>query len=88
MSDEPADKPKRWRNVMLIAAVILALYPLSIGPLAFLRGTEAFGDKAVEAIRPIYAPLRMIPGTWPLGYYERQCFELGRRVHRWGRPGT
>ena len=86
MSDEPERKPNRRRKVMLIAAIILALYPLSIGPLAFLQGAGMLSDKSLDSTRPIYAPLRMMPpAVWLLGYYEKQCHALGRRVHQWGR---
>jgi hypothetical protein len=74
MSDEPTDKPNRRRKVMLMVVIILALYPLSIGPLAFLQGAGILSDKAPDLIGPIYAPLRMLPpAVWALRAYEKEC---------------
>jgi hypothetical protein len=81
MSGEPK-KPTRRRKAMLIAAIVFALYPLSIGPLAFLEGVGVLGEKAKDSIRPIYAPLGLLPVEWALRPYERECNGMGRQLHR------
>jgi hypothetical protein len=87
-----ADTRYRTRNATFVAWLILAvivIYPVSVGPLAFLQGTGALDDKAVDGIRPVYAPLTMMPPiVWLLGPYEKQCNALGRRVHQWSLPGA
>ena len=78
MSHEPKKQSRAWSDWVL--AVVFVLYPLSIGPLAFLQGAGVLTPKTHERISPIYAPLTMMPpAIWVLLPYERQCDGLGRR---------
>jgi hypothetical protein len=78
------DQPYRRLVPTLVKGIILAilLYPLSVGPLAFLQGAGVLDDKAIDSIRPIYAPMRNFPGVGLLVGYERQFNALGRRFHK------
>jgi hypothetical protein len=78
------DHPYRPHLMTVIKCIIVAtlLYQLAIGPLAFLRGAGVLDDKAVDSIRPIYAPMRNFPGVGLLVGYERQSDALGRRFHK------
>jgi hypothetical protein len=78
------DQSHRPGALLWIKCVILLLllYPLSVGPVAFLHGAGVIDDKAVESIRPIYAPLMNVPGVWLLVGYEQKFDALGRRFHK------
>jgi hypothetical protein len=78
------DRSYRQRLLTMMECIMLAilLYPLSVGPIAFLRGAGVLDEKAVDSIRPLYAPMRNIPGVGLLAGYERQSDALGRRLHQ------
>ena len=68
---------------MLLALVV---YPLTVGPLALLHGAGMLDDKAVDAIRPIYAPLKPLVTKTRAGgllvRYEMLCDALGRQLRK------
>lgn len=78
------DQPRRSRAVTFVECILLAfvLYVLAVGPLAFLEGAGVLNERAIEAIRPIYAPLRNTPVVWLLAGYERQSHAMGRRLRK------
>jgi hypothetical protein len=90
MSDEGApttDKPDgkrrpRMRCAWLVVALLI-VYPLSLGPSAFLAGTGTLGETAIDPIKPIYVPLVWIGEVcpqlgWLLAKYDTAPFDLGR----------
>jgi hypothetical protein len=84
MNVKPSQKYALGAILMLLALVVM--YPLSVGPLALLHGAGMFDDKAVDAIRPIYAPLRPLVTKTRAGgllvRYEMLCDALGRRLRK------
>jgi hypothetical protein len=81
-------KPTRKIAMAVVATVVatIVLYPLSIGPLALLHGAGMLDDHAIDAIRPIYGPLKPLVTTTRAGgllvRYEMQCDALGRRFRK------
>jgi hypothetical protein len=81
-------KPARTIGMAVIATILatVVLYPLSVGPLALLHGAGMLDDHAIDAIRPIYAPLKPLVTTTRAGgllvAYEMQCDALGRRFRK------
>ena len=73
MSDEHhhvGDGPVRKRvSPIAILLVVLALYPLSIGPAAglieWLGPTSAAGQKVNDILTPVFRPLVWIAEIWP-----------------------
>lgn len=91
MTDEPSTNQPVTdhgsRTHLLAAAIKLAvavvlLYPLAVGPIAFLHGAGILDDKAIDSIRPIYAPLKGCPAVGLFAGYERQFDALGRRLRK------
>jgi hypothetical protein len=89
MSDEPKKpngKRSRWLSAQWAWAftLLLVLYVLSPGPLAFLGGAGLISGETGEAVSAIYAPLhpvwRLAPRLSRLMLaYEDFCDELGER---------
>jgi hypothetical protein len=74
---EPQNKPqRRWRNTVILAVLVLVVYPLSIGPAALL--TEKVGGRRNWVGRVgdvVYGPLGLVAkvtGTdgWVLRYVD------------------
>ena len=64
MNVRPSQKYALGAILMLLALVVM--YPLTVGPLALLHGAGMLDDKAIDAIRPIYAPLKpLVTKTQP-----------------------
>jgi hypothetical protein len=82
-TDKPDGKRRPRMRCAWIVAALLIVYPLSLGPSAFLAGTGTLGETAMDPIKPIYAPLVWIGQACPqLGWlfatYDTASFDLGR----------
>jgi len=68
-------------------AVLLAVYPLSIGPVAFIGGT-GYVPKSIESgLTLAYAPLWLTGKVCPplgrlVNDYGEACYQYGRHYHR------
>jgi hypothetical protein len=89
MSDEPKKgNENSWvLRRIFFALVFLILYPLSVGLLAFLAGAGCIGNAAIEANRPIYAPIVWVCDRSPtvgvvLIRYETESRRLGQLLTR------
>jgi hypothetical protein len=84
MTDTPNAK-RQGLSTRAWVGVLLALYVLSIGPIAFLNGTGILGYNALAAAKVAYTPLGWIGMAIPpigrlLAEYQGACTTLGRRL--------
>ena len=86
-ADKPDAKRRAWSGAGWIVLTLLVVYPLSVGPVAFLAGAGVISDTSIAALQPVYTPLVMIvdfapPAERLLLQFYRQAYLLGLRCRR------
>jgi pimeloyl-ACP methyl ester carboxylesterase len=86
-ADKADVKRSGWGSAGWIAVALLILYPLSVGPVAFLAGAGVISDASIAALQPAYTPLVTVvdfapPAERLLLQFYRQPYLLGLRLRR------
>jgi hypothetical protein len=87
MSDEPKESTAHLNHWLIAAVFVLVVYPLSVGPIAFIAGITTGRRPRGLVFDVLYTPLeltaRAVPAIGrPLESYFDACYEEGRSFHR------
>jgi hypothetical protein len=87
MSDDENKSMAHLNRSLIAAVLVLVVYPLSVGPVAFIAGITTGRRPHGLVFEVLYTPLELtaqaVPAIGrPLGDYFDVFFEEGRSFHR------